>query len=92
MRLATDPDQEQSLTYGIVTDALLGVNNFRLFYPHLNFQFDIYVFPSIEHDEVYVGNGQLNAFILTQRTNEAVGPADGLDGISGEATTLNREE
>ncbi|KAL9065259.1 MAG: hypothetical protein Q9161_008338 [Pseudevernia consocians] len=54
-----DPDQEQALTYGIFTDALQGLNNFRLFYPHLNFWYEIYVYPGEEMLENYVGVGQL---------------------------------
>lgn len=57
---------------------LVGVNNFRLFYPHLNFLFDIYMIVDEQEDEVYVGNGQLDVFILGRHTAETVGSADGL--------------
>ena len=46
------------LTYGIFSDALRGLNNFRLFYPHLDFRFEIYVYD--EEGEQYVGRGLLS--------------------------------
>ena len=48
------------LTYGIFSDALRGLNNFRLFYPHLDFGFEIYVYD--DEDEQYVGRGYLAVF------------------------------
>ncbi|CAD6586878.1 MAG: hypothetical protein ASARMPRED_002860 [Alectoria sarmentosa] len=59
-RFTIDPDQAQGLTYGIFTDVLQGLNNFRLFYPHLNFFYEVYVYPGEEEDENYVGIGQLS--------------------------------
>ncbi|CAD6575573.1 MAG: hypothetical protein ASARMPREDX12_007381 [Alectoria sarmentosa] len=59
-RFTIDPDQAQGLTYGIFTDVLQGLNNFRLFYPHLNFFYEVYVYPGEEADENYVGIGQLS--------------------------------
>lgn len=60
LTLAIDPEQEQVLTYGIFTDVLQGINNFRLFYTHLSFWYDIYVYPGEEGYKTYVGEGQLN--------------------------------
>lgn len=51
------PEQLDHLTYGILGDALRGLNNFRLFYPHLDFAFEIYVYGGREED--YVGRGYL---------------------------------
>lgn len=51
------PYAEQVLTYGIFTDSLQGLNNFRLFYPHLNFGYEIYVYPGEGQAETYVGRG-----------------------------------
>ena len=53
----TDPEQSEHLTYGIFSDSLRGINNFRLFYPHLDFAFEIYVYD--DGDEHYVGRGYL---------------------------------
>ena len=58
--LAIGPEQEQALTYGIFDDALLGVNQFRLFYPHLDFVYEIFVYPDGEPEsEVCVGIGEM---------------------------------
>ncbi|CAF9939216.1 hypothetical protein IMSHALPRED_001252 [Imshaugia aleurites] len=46
--------QEQALTYGLFTDALRGINDFRLFYPHLNFLYEIYVYLGDEQTETYL--------------------------------------
>lgn len=42
-------------------DVLQGINNFRLFYPHLNFMYEIYLDPGGE-EELYVGKGQLDVY------------------------------
>ena len=47
--------EEPVLTWGIWTNALIGINRFRLAYPGLDFDFVIHIMPG----EVYVGNGHL---------------------------------
>ena len=52
-----------SLTYGIFCDATLGINQFRLFYPHLDFVYEIYVRHNEESESEYrVGTGELRTF------------------------------
>ena len=51
------------LTYGILLDTLTGLNNFRLFYPHLDFMYHIFVHPSDE-DEHEVGMGLLGLVVI----------------------------
>ncbi|KAM0800383.1 hypothetical protein BDR22DRAFT_889433 [Usnea florida] len=54
-----NPGQAIHLTYGIWGDALTGLNQFRLFYPHLDFGFEIYVYDD-DDEELYVGLGYLS--------------------------------
>ena len=41
------------------TDALQGLNNFRLFYPHLDFAYEVFVSLSVESSETYLAWGEL---------------------------------
>ena len=59
------PDQTTELTWGIWSQALTGVSNFRLAYPGLYFVFEVYVYPGGSGDENYVGIGELGWFIST---------------------------
>ena len=50
------------MTYGIFHDALRGLNDFRLFYPKLNFQYEVYIYPDDRGDENYIGLGHVTTF------------------------------
>ena len=51
-----------ALTYGMLADTLPGLNNFRLFYPHLDFDFEIFL-PQQEDIEIQTGIGALFNYI-----------------------------
>ena len=56
------PGQHPTLTYGIFVDTLRGLNAFRLFYPHLDFNYEIFLYPSEARLEYYLGLGTLNVY------------------------------
>ena len=50
------------LTYRLWTTALTGLNHFRLAYPGVDFDYDIYIFPEEEGRSLYLGSGELFSF------------------------------
>ena len=56
-----EPEQVPFLTWGLWHTALTGINNFRRFYPGLNFEFEIYVDPPEDDDVGFsIGHGYLD--------------------------------
>ena len=53
------PEQGPFLTWGLWHTALTGINNFRRFYPGLDFEFEVYVSP-IDDVRFYIGDGYLD--------------------------------
>ena len=54
-------EQAPFLTWGLWYTALTGINNFRRFYPGLDFEFEIYVnSPDDDHVGYYIGDGYLD--------------------------------
>lgn len=55
------PEQVPFLTWGMWHTALTGINNFRRFYPGLDFEFEIHVISSINHNIGFsIGHGYLD--------------------------------
>ena len=51
------------MTYGIFHDALRGLNAFRLFYPRLDFTYEVYIYPVDPGEEDYIGLGQVSSYV-----------------------------
>ena len=49
---------DEALTYGIFTEVLRGLNDFRLFYPRLSFVYEIYEFRRSD-DRILLGEGDV---------------------------------
>ena len=59
-RIRTGKPFEVNMTYGMASDALRGANHFRLFYPHLNFFFIVFVYPGEEERAIEIGGIELS--------------------------------
>lgn len=52
-----------TLTRGIFADTLRGLDAFRLFYPHLGLNYEVFLCPTVEgQEEYYLGKSKLSIY------------------------------